>query len=270
MTLTHPLPAAAALCAGVGLIVLTAARRAVPPAGDARGTQLSTLSFTRWLAIGAAAAVGLLAQWVSGPRLVLVVIALGGAFGVAHLVRQQRAAARADRVAGLLIGVCDGMAADLAAGQTPEAALTRAAGEWPPLVGAASAAGMGGDVVAVLRTLAELPGADCLRAVAAAWQVSHRSGSGLASALADTVRLLRERRRTTQLVSSELASARATAHLMAVLPFGVLALGSGVGGDPIGFLLDTPAGLGCLGFGVLLTLTGLVWLQQISVGVQRS
>jgi len=55
----------------------------------------------------------------------------------------------------------------------------------------------------------------------------------------------------------------ATARLLAVLPLGVLLLGSGLGGDPIGFLLGTTPGLVCLCAGVALEYLGLRWLARI-------
>lgn len=217
--------------------------------------------------LASALAALLLVHTLRGTRLALGLIGLGVALGVQHLVARARQAREADRLAGLVLGVCEGMAADLAAGQTPEAALARAAAEWPPLAAAATAARLGGDVPGVLHGLAGNRGAEGLRAVAAAWQVAQRAGSGLTPALREVVVGLRERRRTSKTVASELASARATAHLMALLPVGVLLLGTGVGGDPVGFLLGTTPGLCCLGLGAALALAGLFWLQHISDGV---
>lgn len=217
--------------------------------------------------LGAAIAI-VLTQVVQGTRLVAGLIGIVAAVGVHRLVSRARRTAAAERVADLVLGVCDGMAADLRAGQTPEAALTRGAADWAPLKTVATAAQLGGDVPRALRDLAVRPGAEALRTVAAAWQVSHRSGAGLSAALSQVVQALRERRRTSRMVSSELASARATAHVMAALPVGVLLMGSGVGGDPVAFLLDTPVGLGCLGLGVTLALCGLFWLQHISDAVE--
>lgn len=248
----------------VGLTLLLARPAAVHVRPPAR-----TLTTAPWLPLLlTAVAAALLSQVVHGTRLVAGLIALFAAVAVHRLVVRARQTHAADRLADLVVGALDGIAADLRAGQTPEAALDRAAGEWRPLGSAASAARLGGDVPGVLRDLAAQPGAESLRTVAAAWQVSHRSGSGLAAALGQTVRSLREQRRTSRMVASELASARATAHIMAALPVGVLMLGSGVGGDPIGFLLDTTVGLGCLALGAALALTGLFWLQHISDGVQ--
>ena len=59
------------------------------------------------------------------------------------------------------------------------------------------------------------------------------------------------------------------ARMLAVLPVGVLVMGSGVGGDPFHFLLSTPGGLGCLALGLLLSWLGMVWLERIADGVLR-
>lgn len=210
------------------------------------------------------------AQTVQGTGLALGLVLLGVTAATAALVRHRRRTAAADRVRDLVLAVCEGMAADLTAGQTPQAALGRAAAEWTPLTRAATAVRLGGDVPRALHEASVQPGAESLRAVAAAWEVSHRSGAGLAAALSQTVVAMRERRRTSRMVAAELASATATAHLMAVLPVGVLLLGSGVGGDPVGWLLRTPVGLGCLAVGAALAFAGLVWLQRISDAVMAS
>ena len=60
------------------------------------------------------------------------------------------------------------------------------------------------------------------------------------------------------------AAAQATARLLAALPVGVLLLGNGLGGDPVGFLLDTPPGLVCLCAGLALEYAGLCWLAHIA------
>jgi tight adherence protein B len=71
------------------------------------------------------------------------------------------------------------------------------------------------------------------------------------------------------LVAAELAAAYATARLLAVLPLGVLLLGSGIGGDPVGFLTGSTAGLVCLAVGIGLSFGGLLWLDRIAGRVLR-
>lgn len=164
-----------------------------------------------------------------------------------------------------VLEVCDLLAADLAAGRPPDAALSAAAERWPPLIRAVDASLLGADVPeAMRRVAAERRGAADLRWVAGAWQVSHHSGHGLAAALERTSRGLRSRRRTRRLVDSELASARATARLVALLPMAVLLMGSGAGSDPWSFLLGTPVGWGCVVLGVGLNGAGLWWIERLA------
>jgi len=119
-------------------------------------------------------------------------------------------------------------------------------------------------VPGTLRSLAARPGAGQLRTVAAAWQVAHRSGAGLAGALAMAADRLRDDRATARVVATEMAAAHATARLLAALPVGVLLLGDGLGGDPVGFLLGTTPGLVCLCSGLALEYAGLRWLARIT------
>ncbi|NYE36717.1 tight adherence protein B [Nocardioides cavernae] len=177
------------------------------------------------------------------------------------LARRGRAAA--DQVA--VLEVCDLLAADLSAGRPPGAALASAAERWPPLDPVVEALRLGADVPEAFRRLAhERPGAADLRWVAGAWQVAQDSGHGLSAALERTSAGLRARRRTRRLVDSELASARATARLVACLPVAVLLMGSGTGSDPWAFLLGTPVGWACLGAGLALLALGLWWIERLA------
>ncbi len=164
-----------------------------------------------------------------------------------------------------VLEVCDLLAAELAAGRPPGAALVAATERWPPLVAAVEALRLGADVPDALRRLAqERHGVADLRWVAGAWQVSQHSGHGLAAALERTSAGLRARRRTRRLVDSELASARATARLVACLPLAVLVMGSGAGSDPWRFLLTAPIGWICLSGGLSLLGLGLWWIEQLA------
>lgn len=164
-----------------------------------------------------------------------------------------------------VLEVCDLLAAELAAGRPPGTALAAASERWPPLVAAVEAVRLGADVPDALRRLAEArPGAGDLRWVAGAWQVAQHSGHGLATALERTASGLRARRRTRRLVDSELASARATARLVAGLPLAVLLMGSGAGSDPWTFLLATPVGWTCLAVGLGLIGLGLWWIERLA------
>jgi len=209
---------------------------------------------------GATAAI----TFLDGTQVVVALVALAVAAAAAREVRRRRRTIRAARRAEMVLATCEGLAADVRAGQPPVAALASAARDWPELTPVAAAARLGADVPGALRALAGQPGASALRAVAAAWHVGHRSGAGLASTLALTAEQLRGERATARVLATELAAAQATARLLAVLPAGVLLLGSGLGGDPVGFLLATPAGLACLCAGLALEYAGLCWLARIA------
>lgn len=221
-------------------------------------------------AVLALVVVGAFVLWTGLPwRAVLpVVIGLGAVWG-ALAVRSRRLRARAAAATSALVQeVCELVSGELAAGLPVGRCLAEAATLWPPLASAATAQTLGASVPDALRTLSSRPGAGDLRLVAAAWQLAARSGSGLARSLSEVADTVRDRESTRRLVRSELASARSTARLMAVLPVLTLAMGSGAGGDPVSFLFGTTVGLACLAAGVTLSLLGLRWIEAISAGVE--
>lgn len=252
-----------AALAAAAAAVLLAPGRPRSPLPRLRGPALGARAMTGGLALLPV----LLWSSIGGRRLVLVAIAAGAVAASLRRLARVRAGRRAERRAADVLAACEGMAVDLAAGQPPRRALRRAASVWSELEPVAVAAELDADVPAALRRLAGAPGASQLRTVAAAWQVAHRSGTGLAATLARVAGLLAEQQRTSRLVATELAAARATARMMAALPALVLLLGAGIGGDPLGFLTGTPVGLGCLAAGLGLTQAGLVWLDRIADGV---
>ncbi len=218
-------------------------------------------------ALGWAAVVALPAAtvaWLPGRWLALAAIAALTAVGVGRLWRRRARRSAAAATSVRVLEACEQLAAELTAGQPPGSALQRLAVDWPPLAPAAEAFALGADVPTALRAASAAPGAADLRLLAAGWQVSHRTGAGLAEAVARIADALREQQATRRLVAGELASARATARLVAALPLLVLVMGSGVGGAPWRFLLATPAGLVCLGGGLALGLAGLWWIEGLS------
>lgn len=135
---------------------------------------------------------------------------------------------------------------------------------------AARAARVGGDVAAALRADAEASGARILTSVAGAWDVAQRTGAGMADVLesmADGYRKTIEVQRTLEV---ELASPRASARMMSLLPaIGVL-LAMALGADPIRWLTTTPLGIGCLVAGVGLNVAGFVWINGIVTRLERN
>ena len=216
------------------------------------------------LALVAATTGAVLWSWLPLERFVLAAILTGVAAGIGRLVRRRRAARAAEQRSEHVLAVCDAMASDLAVGQPPLLCLERAAWQWPEFAPVATAGRMGADVPAQLRALARRPGAAELGTLAATWQVAHDTGAGLAAAIAQAAEVIRDDRRTTRLVASELAAAHATARMLALLPVGVLLLGAGVGGDPLGFLTGSVPGLGCLALGLALSFVGMLWLDRIA------
>ena len=169
-----------------------------------------------------------------------------------------------------MVDLCEALVGELRAGQPLVASLERCLDLWPGFEPVVAAGRLGADVPGALRRVARTPGAEGLAEIASAWQVSQRSGAGLAAALAQVALTARERQGTRRIVQGELASAQATARLVAVLPVASLAMSAGIGGDPWHFLLATPVGVACLGLGLLFAFAGLWWIDRIAATVLRS
>jgi tight adherence protein B len=196
------------------------------------------------------------------------VLVLASATWVGRLMWRRRTRARlAETNAALMAEVCDLLAAELSAGRPPDASLREAALTWPALMPVAEVSRLGGDVPAALREVARSPGAGGLRLLAAAWAISRRTGGGLGAATRRVAEAVRREQATRSVVASELASARATARLMAGLPVAALLMGSGAGADPWAFLLRTPAGLACLAAGLATGAAGVWWIEQLAQAV---
>ncbi len=220
----------------------------------------------------AALASGLLAVMVrehalSGHAAVLALV--GAAVVVAARAMWLRRRRRQETESGQarVLDFCHLVASELAAGQPPGTALERGAAEWPELDPVANAFRLGGDVPTALRMAACKPGQGDLVLAAAAWQVAHQTGGGLAAAVSRMAGGLRATQATRRVVQAELASARATARLMAGLPVLALLMGSGIGGDPVGFLFGSTWGIACLGAGLAFGFAGLWWIEAIADGV---
>ncbi|WP_197359687.1 type II secretion system F family protein [Streptomyces clavuligerus] len=182
-------------------------------------------------------------------------------------LRARRREAERARRADAVIALCGAVAAELRAGIQPGPALLSAAGATDALgtagapVGAA--ARFGGDVPRALREAAREPGADGLAGVAACWRVAVDGGAGLAAALDRLEEALRADRDQREELRAQLAGARATVGLLALLPVVALAMGWALGADPLRVLLHTPAGLLCLLLGGALEAAGLWWAARI-------
>ncbi|PVG82417.1 type II secretion system protein [Nocardioides gansuensis] len=260
----------AAVLAAVAVVLAMPGSPRPRVAATSRASRRRPLVVLPWVALTACS--GVAAAGVVPLRLLALGCVAGGVVVAARLLwtrleqRRQR-----EQAARHVLSACELIAAELGAGQPPGAALAAAAREWPGLAPVADAFVLGSDVPDALRDLAARhPGADDLRLVAAAWQVAHHSGHGLAAAVDRVAGRIRSVRATRRVVESELASARSTARLVAALPLAALLLGSGAGGSPWEFLLGTPAGLACLAAGLALGCLGLWWIEALADGVERA
>jgi tight adherence protein B len=207
---------------------------------------------------------------LDGNRLLLALLLVATAAATTRQVRAARVARAADRRRGQVVELCEALVGELRAGLPPAAGLEHCRDVWPEIDPVAGAARLGASVPAALHRLARVPGAEGLHEVAAAWQVSERSGAGLAGVLGQVAETARERQATRHVVQGELASAQATARLVALLPLASLGMSTGIGGHPWHFLLATTAGVGCLGCSVALAFAGLAWIDRIATAVLRT
>ena len=171
----------------------------------------------------------------------------------------------ATRRRAAVIELCSGLGAELRSGAATRSALIAASRDVPE-VGhlAAVAAAPHGDVDAALIATAALRGGAGLRRLAACWQVSERSGSGLAPSVSRLAATLRDEEQVRREVAAQLAGPRATSVLLALLPAFGLGMGGALGADPLAVLVGTPLGQGCLALGLLLEATGLLWTAGIT------
>ncbi|GAA0935231.1 hypothetical protein GCM10009554_21920 [Kribbella koreensis] len=242
-------------------------RLSAPPPRPRSQSQLSgggsafARSSTRRLgALTAIVAIGIVIAISTDPSVVVIALTIGV---VALVVISQRARTTKARIAAArratVIEACDVLSAELTAGRPPAAALEGAATVCPDLQVASAAAKLGGDVPTLLELIAETPGAEGLRALAAAWRVADESGAAFAvitERLADSLRADESIRRQ---ITTGMAGTRATARLLAVLPLFGTALGYALGANPLAFLTQTPPGWLCLALGLALSTLGLHW-----------
>lgn len=196
-----------------------------------------------WTGVGVAVGAGGAGYAVGGPVLGFVVGVYGtlGLGGWRAAVRR----GRGDRSYAALLDGLDDAIGDLRAGLM--------VARWP--VPADARRRGGGRVV------------EAAGRVAAAYRISEALGTPLADVLERVDADLRATRRLSDSVRSETAGARATAVLLVGLPVLGLAMGAGLGADPVHTLLHTGIGAACAGGAVLLHVAGLVWTERLIRGV---
>jgi tight adherence protein B len=186
------------------------------------------------------------------------------AWTAASLLRQRHRAGLERRRRTEVAQACAALAAQLRIGQAPGVALTAAARDHPVLREARDAQDLGGEVVRVWRTQAQLAGYGGLLDLARAWQVSGRTGAPMAATLEQVAAALVAEQALHAVVVGELSAPRATGKVMAVLPGCGVGLGYLLGGEPIGWLLGGPLGWACLLAGVVLACLGVLWIEALA------
>jgi tight adherence protein B len=161
-----------------------------------------------------------------------------GTLGTLLAVRRHRSKVRQQREVGALDAVSD-LAADLRAGAAPEAALESSG---PAVAGSPTAAGM----------------------VRAAWLVSERTGAPLADVLDRVDVQLRQAHRRWVDAQAYSAGSRATTMLLTVMPAVGIAIGYGMGADPLHTLFRTGLGAVCVGVACAFHLAGLGLTLRLS------
>lgn len=167
------------------------------------------------------------------------------------------------------IELCEALAAELRAGRNPAEAVRRAIEVTPPsfadeLRPTLAAAEAGTDVSETLWEAGARPGAAGLRRLAVCFRVGVVAGGAFAPAVERLGVALRDEEAARQDVNAQLAGARATARLLAALPFLGTVLGAGLGVHPFAFWFGSLAGFGCLVVGVLLDVLGLLWMGRLA------
>lgn len=224
-----------------------------PTAHPLRVPRAAGLAVARWAVAAAASAparpgglltvavvaAGGLGTVAAGPVAGAVFAAYGG-LAAQRWVRGRRARWAARR----RTEQCDALSAlagDLRAGQAPPTALAGAAG----CLGGTRPRERLGDLLDAARLLAE------------------RTGAPLAELVERIEKDARAAERLARATEAQAAGARATAWLLTALPLGGVALGHGIGADPLAVLLGTPLGAGCALAAVALQLAGLRWTDHI-------
>lgn len=202
---------------------------------------------------------------VLGPGAAAAMLALGqvaGCLAVLATRRSRRSAVSRGRSEVVHAGEL--MAGLLRVGRVPSAALIEAAQDAPILRSVAAELKAGGEASAALRRSAVGVGHDGLADLAAAWDVSVRTGASLVTAVDAAAARLAADQDVARVVDAELSAARLGGRVMAGLPFVGLLLGFGLGGDPVAFLLGSLVGWACLNVGVGLACVGVLWIDTVA------
>jgi tight adherence protein B len=216
-------------------------------------------------AVGAAALTGVAVGLIlSGPVAGLVLAAYGalGARAVMRRAARRRAAAARSRSLDDLNALAADLRAGLAVGplarlSSPEPTAAREVLADRPYGSPGSPEQVAGD---------ERPDPRLAELTAAVWRLAEQTGAPAADLVERIEADARAGDRARAAAAAQAAGAQATALLLAALPVGGIALGYGIGVDPLRVLLTTVPGGMCAMAAVLLQSAGLLWAERLARG----
>lgn len=224
---------------------------------------------TRWLRVvlAGSAIIALGQFWPVGVSISVVVV--GAVLGRALVRgRRERAAVREEQAAVEALGI---LVAELRAGRTPEQAVSTASRHCAvPRVGRLLSR-LGRSLVLGDRLDDPLDPDPMIwqRRLLAGVRLSRRTGCALAEVIAAVESDLVGRARQRAELRASAAGHRATVALLAGLPILGLAMGSGIGAEPVRILTSTGFGQVILMGGVGLELAGLAWSRRLTLRALR-
>ncbi|WP_285791807.1 hypothetical protein [Micromonospora sp. NBRC 101691] len=250
-------------------LVVEAARQVDGAGGGFTGRRALSRRRSVILAAGVGAAGGGL---LAGPA-AAVVAAAYAALGVRALLRR-RAIRTAERLRRHRLDQLGALAADLRAGLPVPTTLTDeptlpvpgppvpgTVADGPAVPGGTDPAGRRQRSVA--DTVGPVGPDRIDRLTRAAIRLADRTGAPLAELVERIEADMRAMDRGLAAAAAQAAGARATAWLLAALPLGGIALGYGIGVDPVRVLLHTPVGAGCAVAATTLQVVGLLWAERL-------
>jgi tight adherence protein B len=162
-----------------------------------------------------------------------------------------------------------GLSSGLVTGASPREVLADAAADLAGLDDlAATARSPTGDLPRALERLGRRPGGAAAVDLAVLWRLAERTGCSLVGPVQRMRDADRGEAAVRRELAAQLAGPRATARLLAGLPVLGVVMAAGLGADPLGFLLGTAAGAGCLALGGVLVGLGLLWTRMIVRSVE--
>jgi tight adherence protein B len=236
------------------------ARRLRPPRRPPERLARLAKAWPVWLGAGVGWLVSLV--WGVAVGLALALPVATAAQVVRRIVRQKLAHKRSERV----LSGCRELSGLLRLGQLPLSALTTVAAGNELFSSALAAHRVGCDVAAEFRKHSKTPGYEGLAELALAWQLAENTGASLVATLDSLANRMKAEAETKATVRAELAAAQSTCRLLAILPLAGIALGYGMGGDPLAFLTGSAFGNFALVAGAGLACAGVLWSERISNG----